>query len=851
MTQTTTIVGCLLPILTWSVLMTAKSIEATPRVELIRYQKGFGVPRVYKCPRPAPDEMHVPLQTSFFFQLVLRDSPKEDAVNPDSVTVTLTPESGNPLHVLKKGSQFAPGFDGWLVDSSSADHRGHQALTVYISPKQSLTSATRHTVQVTATSREGVVLTADEGRWSFTTEDIAEIQPVEFSLNLRAKPVHWHGAFFQGFLKPGFGGSYSHGRIDGYQLMYELNKRYPKAWALQRDFWLAGDVELAKDALHSLPGLVREQETRRIWKMEKHENEVLLYLQDFFGHEQYGIKSNRALSLDYHPGDTVLIADGKNHATVKVKGVNDEERTVSVSSFPTPNEGWRIEYTRPLPEKENPDKPGLFPPGGCYLRKFEPSGTPCYYWGRVDKEWDLARGFNRRLVVNLDVPVDLSVSGRDWDTAKDYVELHEVVRTITDRLIKRYGDACLEFVWSVFNEPDLTGFFWHSTWDELQKCYDYIVDGILRAFEDNGYDSDRVFVGGLELGAVAGTRLKDREFLTHCSPKAEDEGALLLNAAYADPQLDGKRSRRVEKLCGKYEGKGSPCDFISIHCYETSKVMSQKLIQAKKDALEIDPDYYSDLWICSHESCPGWRSSPGDPAWYDSYRGNGYFSTWTADVVRRLLQKAKVDARYAYGETIFTFWPWPDANMNGLNACTTILPVDIDGDGKADKKVTVKKQIFNFIELLASMGDDYFVLPEVNKAGYVVSGFATQTDKDIRILLYTHKETDTQSSSDDTFDVIIKAAELSCERVIVRQYQMDKEHNSYFRLATKKLGPKVPSRFRFRRVVFIPQEVAEIEKAAHLHETAPSMEYSAQDGKLELTVKVAGNGLNFLVLEPK
>jgi hypothetical protein len=847
--RTSMIVGWLLPVSIWFILITTSSVAATPRVELVRYQKVFGVSPVYKCPRPAPDEIDVPLQTSLFFQLVLRDSSKEDTVIPDSVTAILTPENGKSLYMLKEGSQFAPGFSGWLVPSSSVDHKQSPALSVYISLEQPLASATVYTVQVAAASGEGAVLKAEEGHWSFTTEDPAEIQPVEFSLSLRTKPVSWHGAFFQGFLKPDFCGSHYHGRIDGYQLMYELHKRHPKAWRLQRDFWLVGDVEPERDWIHSLPGLVHERETRRIWKMEKHENEVLLCLQDFFGHRQYGIESNRALSLDYSPGDIILIADGKNHATAEVKGIDDEESTILVSSFPNPDEGWGIGYTGPLPEKENPDKPGLFPPGGCYLRKFRPAGTPCYYWGRVDKEWDLVRGFNRRLVVNFDVPTELSVSGRAWDTAKDYVELHEVVRTISDRLIKRYGDDCLDFVWSVFNEPDLRGFFWHSTWDELQKCYDYTVDGILRAFEDNGYDSNQVFVGGLELGAIAGTHLEDREFLIHCSPEAEGEGALPLNAAYADPRLDGKRSRRVEELCSKHNGRGSPCDFISVHCYETSKTMSAKLIQAKKDALEIDPDYYSDLWVCSHESCPGWRPSPGDPAWYDSYRGNGYFSTWAADVIRRLLQKANEDACYAYGETILTFWPWPDAGMNGLNACTTVVSMDINEDGKPDKKVTVKKQIFNFIELLASMADDYLVLPEVDKAGYVVSGFATQTDKDIRLLIYAHKEIDTQSSSDDTFDVTIKLDDLSCERLIVRQYQMDKGHNSCFRLAREKLGTRVLFPLENRELVFTPQEVARIEKAAHLHETAPRMECGVQNGKLELMVELTGNGLNFLVLE--
>ena len=40
--------------------------------------------------------------------------------------------------------------------------------------------------------------------------------------------------------------------------------------------------------------------------------------------------------------------------------------------------------------RTRPDAPGLFPPGGCYLRKLSPAGTPVYYWGRLDRQWDLA-----------------------------------------------------------------------------------------------------------------------------------------------------------------------------------------------------------------------------------------------------------------------------------------------------------------------------------------------------------------------------------------------------------------------------------------------------------------------------
>src|SRR5262249_51302692 len=209
------------------------------------------------------------------------------------------------------------------------------------------------------------------------------------------------------------------------------------------------------------------------------------------------------------------------------------------------------------------------------LRKFSPVGMPCYYWGRLDKEWDLAhRKYGRRLMVNFaDATGDLSRDGRSWTTVKDYAQWHDVARTIAGHVIDRYGTASLGFTWSVFNEPDLGAIFWRADWNELQQFYDYTSDAILRAFEDRGHDSSKVFIGGLELGAIFGTNLKLREFLAHCSPRARVEGALPLNAAVADHRLDGRRSKRVESLCRDHGGKGSPCDFVSIHAYNRSEVM--------------------------------------------------------------------------------------------------------------------------------------------------------------------------------------------------------------------------------------------------------------------------------------
>ena len=124
----------------------------------------------------------------------------------------------------------------------------------------------------------------------------------------------------------------------------------------------------------------------------------------------------------------------------------------------------------------------------------------------------------------VDAPGDLSVDGRNWTHPKDYVEFHQVVQVFTGHLIDRYGDQCLDFVWSVFNEPDLAAAFWRSRdFAELQRFYDYTVDAILRSFEDHGYDSSRVIVGGLEIGAIFRTHIENpilKKFLCHCSPQA-------------------------------------------------------------------------------------------------------------------------------------------------------------------------------------------------------------------------------------------------------------------------------------------------------------------------------------------
>jgi hypothetical protein len=860
----------------------------------------------FGSPRPTAGQQHVPLRTTFFVELGMAEKGSRDVVVPESVAIELEPAGGKPFPILHPDRKFAEGYTGRFIPGKG-DANG-ATIAVYVEPMAPLRPATTYTIRVTAQSRAGAVLPEKARAWQFTTEAETKLHPLEFKLRLNEPAIRWEGGFFTGFCNVAFCTSHSL-RIPTYDLMAEVRKTAPKAWSLQRDFWLTGMEQWPNPFASNLPNIVRERETRRVTAITDSPDGSLLRVEDFFGHRQYGIPANRPVSDDYHLGDEILVCDGVNSTRAKVVKVDDKMKAVLVSRMEAPKGGWKLDYLGKLPTKEDPNAPGLFPPGGCHLLKFRPHGTPAYYWARLDREWDLAqKQYHRRVVPNFaDAPGDLAIDGRPWTTAKDYAELHEVVRTIAGHIIDRYGDAALTFPWSVFNEPDLGAAFWRSDWDELQKFYDYTSDAILRAFEDRGYDSSKVRVGGLELAGIFGIHLRLKEFLVHCSPRAQQvQGAILRNAAFADKRLDGKRSKRVEGLCKANGGRGSPCDFISVHAYNASKMMADKVIKAKETALEIDADYYAKLWVNSHESCPEWAAPP-DPAYGDSYLGNGYFPTWCADVARRQLRRAADDPRYGYGESILTVWPWPNANFGGGNDCVRAIESD---DGRT---VTVAMPILHFLGLLAQMGPEFHVLPEQTVGGHVVSGMASRDGKVTRVLLYTHSALDTESRSDATFEITLRLSGLAGEKFTVTEYRFDKDHNTYFRLGRRlrdqaaekpsqserlrdalrslesdkpetqmaaldrlsALGPAASEaaaaifhlhqksndgnvREKAKEVlkkVMSPKaypaaEVKKVEELSGLRTTGSSM-CEAADGVVKVQVRVAANGANFLVIESR
>lgn len=186
-------------------------------------------PNPYGSPRPSHGMAQVPLRTSIYFELELREAKADDGVLTDSITLNLQPEGGVEREVLRPGWKFAEGARGWRRPSSNPS-----VLTVYVEPGFALEPATRYAARVDARSREGLKVSNKTATWHFTTESAAKEHAVELSVNLATKPVRWHGGFFNGICNVVFC-THEDAFGDLYRMMRESHSRHPRAWRLQRD----------------------------------------------------------------------------------------------------------------------------------------------------------------------------------------------------------------------------------------------------------------------------------------------------------------------------------------------------------------------------------------------------------------------------------------------------------------------------------------------------------------------------------------------------------------------------------------------------------------------------------------
>ncbi len=797
--------------------------------------------QVNPVPRPYKDRVDVTTWTSIYFEVLVPDTNGTiGKVDTDTITATLNPAGGDPVPMLLAGQVFASGFSGKIIpEIDSGDYNGD---AVYIILDNPLDPNRLHTVSVYAETLDGVPINTAADSWSFTTRPMILDPTVSWDVDLTGPTVHWEGWFFTGILKPDFNTSRLFDQLDSYDLMDTVNAINPDAWSLQRDWPLTGDY-WHNGVFDGNPNPVREMETRQIIAIENKGKKTLLTVKDLEEGPLYGIPPDRPLGDDFHTGDLVTIADREKYEVAEVQGVDEHAGVVKVSQLLNLPASWILDYSGSHPN-DLPETPDNFTLPLCYLRKHNPIGTPVYYWNRIDDEWDIVHAqHGRRLQVNFSwTPLDLSSEPVPANPGghgsisppKSYHQWHDFVREMIFHLIDRYGEPTLDFYYSVGNEHNFP-IFWSGGKDGFYELYDYTVNAILTAFEDRGMDASQVHVGGLE-AAWYGGRGWTRDALYHCSGAADkpEGGIVEYNYVCADPRMDGKRAARVEAICAAYGGKGSPIDFVSMHEYRHASDSVSDMNYIRDTAIAMDSTYYENLNVTCFECTPDWIPRP-DPAAGKMYEGNGYFPTWCGDWMQRMVARAETDTRYARHETVLTVWPF-DYNGQGISSITGLIRMDDDGDGTEDRIATIKKGIFNYIELLAHMNRDLDTLPAQDIEGIRFAGVRSPAPDVHKILLYNHDKYDTESSEETEFIAQLSLTGIPWTAAKINRWRVDRDHSSPYH-AYQALPEKS---------LYAAEDIVALEESDDLVEDGPPQYFETPSGSLNLSVPIRVNGVTFV-----
>lgn len=794
-------------------------------------------------PRPCEGDTNITRSTSIYFELALPifGHYPANGVDPDTVVLTITPEGGMTETVFGPNKVWAPGWSGQAYDpvfSGSDWVFGFESI-----PDSPLAPLTTYTLEVAGETFFGESVDPSTSSWSFTTRRDITNASRTFDVDLAGPTVTWTGRWHAGTAKVNFNTSRLYDQQVVYDLMAEVRERVPDFMLQHRDAAWSGDY-YRSNIFDGNPNIVRQRETRRITAFQNFGSVTRLTLTDLEEHSLYGVSPGRPLGDDYSVGERVLVCDADQSEVQEILAINEAASTIDVTQLTAPINEWKPGNPNSAPA-DNPEVPDHFTYPLAALRKYEEPGTLVFYWTRVNDELDQHVAAGRRPLVRIDnVPVDLCETGVPGnpnggacdDKPKSYLLWDEYVHALVTHLIDRYGAQTADWYFSIGNEPTLST-YWRSRFNENFRYYDVTSNAMLRAFEDKGFDSSQILVGGVEDAPIGNRHLE--EFLYHCSPTVDnpDPGFDEENLVCTDAAFAGLVSSRVAAICDAHGGRGCPMDFYSIHPYRHSRESYDLLSLSWNRIRSIDPDYFTPFRVNCHEAGPEWQPQP-DPAARNVFAASGFFPTWGADQFQRLLADAMADPARAAGESIITTWPYNYNFAQATQSVASVMRVDSDGDGTQDDVDAIGNTFFRFVEIITGMSQELADIGAVSDAGARIGGWRSVEGHGDSILLFAHDRLDPDDRESEGWDITLNLSGVRYAEVDVTEYRIDRDHGP--RAAYDAL-PK-----RGENGVYSPAELANLKAADAVIPLGPPTRHAAPGGVLTLETHVQGQGITFL-----
>ena len=298
-------------------------------------------------------------------------------------------------------------------------------------------------------------------------------------------------------------------------------------------------------------------------------------------------------------------------------------------------------------------------------------GRPVYDWTIVDRIIDayVQRGMKPLVEIGFMPQALTSSTGpyrHFWKPGDDYNDVYtgwaypptdydkwsELVYQWVKHSVEKYGQAEVEsWWWEVWNEPDIG--YWHGTFEEYLKLYDYAAAGLKRALPT-------ARIGGPEVTGPLGRRTQQwlRDFLEHCRRGTN----------YATGAI------------------GSPLDFVTFHAKGSPRVMPDghvrmsvsNQLRAIDNGFQIVASFpeLAGIPIVIGESDPeGCAACPVATNPANAYRNGTMYSSYTAEQLTRTYQLMDLRQVNLIGSVTWAFefegQPWfygfRDLATNGVN----------------------------------------------------------------------------------------------------------------------------------------------------------------------------------------
>ncbi|HWB84380.1 MAG TPA: hypothetical protein VG675_09595 [Bryobacteraceae bacterium] len=383
---------------------------------------------------------------------------------------------------------------------------------------------------------------------------------------------------------------------------------------------------------------------------------------------------------------------------------------------------------------------------------------------------------------------------------KDYAKWAELIHQWVQHCVQKYGRAQVAtWHWEVWNEPNIA--YWHGTPEEYDKLYDYTADAVKRALP-------AARIGGPASTGPASQRAADflRQFLQHC--------------------LDGKNA-----VTGK---AGAPLDFISFHAKgRTSVVDGHVRMGIGKNAEDVAKGFeivaafpkFRNLPIVISESDPeGCAGCAARVYPQNGYRNGSQYPAYTAAMLKNILDLAERDKVNIEG---MLTWAFEFENQPYFEGFRTLATNGID------------KPILNVFRMEGLMQGDRVRVESSGAAGLDsilsssvqgnsdVDALASRSDHAISVLAWNYHDDDV-TAPETQVQLSVTGVPETAQRVLVREYRIDKDHSNAYTVWQKMGSPQNPT----------PEQYAELEAAGQLHQLNSPRYMASKGGRAELNLKL-------------